>query len=75
MTQVSFGFTVSTTGNYMMHFDNRDGALAKSATFNYNDKIAVFGFPQDTFILVLAIMIVIYRGGNCRCLVVKANTQ
>jgi hypothetical protein len=59
VTQVSFSFTASTTGNYTVYFDNREGLFAKSVTFNYSDKTAVLGLPQDTFILLLAIIIVI----------------
>jgi hypothetical protein len=59
VTQVSFSFTASTTGNYTVYFDNRDGLFAKSVTFNCSDKTAVLGLPQDTFILLLAIIIVI----------------
>ena len=59
VTQVSFSFTASTTGNYTAYFDNREGLFAKSVTFNYSDKTAVVGLPQDTFILFLEIIIVI----------------
>jgi subtilase family serine protease len=59
VTQVSFSFTASTTGNYTVYFDNRDGLFAKTVTFNYSDKTAALGLPQDTFILLLTIIIVI----------------
>ena len=59
VTQVSFSFTASTTGNYTVYFDNRDGLFAKSVTFSYSDKTAALGLPQDTFILLLTIIIVI----------------
>ena len=59
VTQVSFSFTASTTGNYTVYFDNRDGLFAKSVTLNYSVKTAVVGLPQDTFILLLTIIIVI----------------
>jgi hypothetical protein len=42
-----------------VHFNNGDGLLAKTITFNYNDKTAVAGLPQVTFILVLTIVIVV----------------
>ena len=59
VTQVSFSFTASTTGNYTAYFDNREGLFAKSVTFSYSDKAAALGLPQDTFILLLTIIIVI----------------
>jgi ABC-type phosphate/phosphonate transport system permease subunit len=59
VTQKSFSFTASTTGNYTAYFDNREGLFAKSVTFSYSDKAAALGLPQDTFILLLTIIIVI----------------
>ena len=59
VTQVSFSFTASTTGNYTVYFDNREGLFAKSVTFSYSDKTAALGLPQDTFNLLLTIIIVI----------------
>ncbi|HMK95126.1 MAG TPA: emp24/gp25L/p24 family protein [Candidatus Limnocylindrales bacterium] len=57
-TQVSFSFTASSTGNYTVHMDNT-GLLTKTVTFNYNDRAAVLGLPQYTFILLLVAIIVV----------------
>jgi len=53
VTQVSFSFKASTTGNYTVYFDNRDSPSAKSVTFSYSVKTATLGLPQNTFILLL----------------------
>ena len=59
VTQVSFSFTASTTGNYTVYFDNREGVFAKTVTFSYSAKTSELGLPPATFILLLTIIIAI----------------
>ena len=61
VTQTSFSFSASTTGTYVMHFDNSFSILSsKSVTLDYTVSKSIAGIPQELFfILVAAVVIVI----------------
>ena len=62
-TRTSFSFTASMTGTYVLHFDNSFSIISsKSVTLSHRISRAIFGIPQDIFLIsvgVIAIVIVI----------------
>lgn len=58
ITATSFSFSASTTGTYVMHFDNTFSTSAsKEVNLNYYVQPAVFNIPANTFLLVVLIII------------------
>ena len=59
VTQTSFSFSSSTTGTYTMHFDNSfSWVSSKSIVLDYVVKSPILGVPQDTFYLILGVIII-----------------
>lgn len=56
-TGISFSFSATKTGTYIMNFDNRFSLLtSKTVTLDYAVKSAVLGIPQDTLLLLLGVV-------------------
>lgn len=59
-TQTSFSFSVSTTGTYTMHFDNSFSWFSsKTVTLDYSVTKSIAGIPQETFLLLVAIIVIV----------------
>lgn len=60
VTQTSFSFSASTTGTYIMHFDNSFSLFSsKSVTLDYTVTKSILGIPQEYFLILLVIIVVI----------------
>ncbi len=78
VTYTSFSFSGGISGPYTMHFDNSfSWVSSKSVTLDYSVKTLIFGMPQDTFfvliglIIVIAVILVVFAILRMR----KANTS
>jgi len=60
VTQSSFSFSASMTGTYTMHFDNSFSWFSsKSVTLDYSVTKSIAGIPQETFLLLVAIIVIV----------------
>jgi hypothetical protein len=58
--QRNFSFISTTTGTYILHFDNSLSSAPKIVTLNYSIEHYMWGIPQNLFlVIVIAIILVI----------------
>jgi len=53
----NFGFTVSRTGTYSLHFDNTLSDSDKTVTINYDVQHYILGMPQEFFYVFVVLFI------------------
>lgn len=59
VTQTSFSFTASTTGTYVLHFDNSFSWISsKSVTLDYTIRQSIFGLSPEIFFVLIIFIIV-----------------
>ncbi len=59
MTQTGFSFSASTTGPYTMYFDNTFSNSSKSVTLDYTVTKSILGLPQEHFLVLLGLVVVL----------------
>jgi hypothetical protein len=54
-----FSFTAETTGTFLIHLFNRATDSSVTVTINYNAVHRIFGMPQEMFLLIVIVGIVL----------------
>jgi hypothetical protein len=52
-----FKFSASEKGTYRFIFDNSLSSIDKSVSFNYDSKHYWFGLPQETFLMIVVVLV------------------